>query len=61
MIGFSAFISPSFARTANTPAMDAITPMARAASGKTKPSAGLRPTALNAATPKMIEATSVTS
>ena len=61
LIGLSAFISPSRARTANTPAIDAITPIARAASGKTKPSAGFKPIELNAATPRMIEATSVTS
>ena len=61
LIGFNAFSSPSFARTANTPAIEAITPMARAASGNTKPRAGLRPIELNAATPRMIEATSVTS
>ena len=61
LIGFNALVSPSFARTANTPAMDAITPIARAASGNTKPSAGLSPTELNAATPRMIDATRVTS
>ncbi len=61
LIGFRALVSPSLAFTANTPAIDANTPMARAASGKMRPSAGLAPTELNAATPRMIEATRVTS
>jgi len=46
---------------ANTPTMDASTPIARAASGKMRPRAGLAPMDLNAATPRMIDATSVTS
>ena len=61
LIGFRALVSPSFAFTAYTPAMDASTPMARAASGKTRPRAGLAPTAAKPATPRMIEATRVTS
>ena len=61
LIGFRALVSPSLAFTANTPAIEAMTPMARAASGNTRPRAGLTPTELKAATPRMIEATSVTS
>ena len=61
LIGFRALVSPSRACTANTPTIEATTPMARAATGNTRPRAGLAPTALNAATPRMIEATSVTS
>jgi hypothetical protein len=61
LIGLRAFVSPSLALTANTPAIDATTPIARAASGNTRPRAGLAPTELNAATPRMIEATRVTS
>ncbi|CAB4670779.1 unannotated protein [freshwater metagenome] len=61
LIGLSASVSSGFAFTANTPKIDAITPIARAASGNTSPIAGLRPIELNAATPRMMEATSVTS
>ena len=61
LIGFRAFVSPGLALTANTPTIEASTPMARAASGKTRPSAGLAPIELKAATPRMIEATRVTS
>ena len=61
LIGLRAFVSPSLAFTANTPAIEATTPMARAASGNIRPSAGFMPTELKAATPRMIEATSVTS
>ena len=61
LIGAIADLSLSVARTANTPQIDASTPMARAASGKMSPSAGLRPIDWNAATPRMIDATSVTS
>ena len=61
LIGLSALVSPCLARTANTPAIEASTPMARAPSGKTRPRAGLAPMELKAATPRMIEATSVTS
>ena len=60
-MGFKASVSSSLAFTAKTPAIEAITPMARAAKGNTKPRAGLRPIELNAATPRMIEATKVTS
>ena len=60
-MGLRALVSPGRARTENTPAIDASTPMARTPSGKTSPSAGLAPMELNAATPRMIEATSVTS
>ena len=41
LIGAIADLSLSVARTANTPTIDASTPMARAASGKMRPSAGL--------------------
>ena len=61
LIGAIADLSLSVARTANTPTIDASTPMARAASGKTRPSAGFSPIDWNAATPRMIDATSVTS
>ena len=61
LIGFSALVSPSLALTAKTPKIDATTPMARAATGKTNPSAGFAPIERNAATPRMIEATRVTS
>ena len=60
-MGFSAFVSPSSALTAYTPAIDATTPTARAATGKTSPSAGLAPIAAKAGTPRMIDATRVTS
>ena len=60
-MGLRAFVSPGRARTANTPTIEASTPMARAARGKTRPRAGLAPIELKAATPRMIEATSVTS
>ena len=49
------------ARTAYTPKMEATTPMARAATGNTRPSAGFMPIERKAATPRMIDATSVTS
>ena len=61
LIGLRALVSPSLAFTAKMPTIEAITPMARAASGKMRPSAGLAPIELNAATPRMIEATRVTS
>ncbi len=61
LIGRSALVSPGRALTAKTPAIEATTPMARAASGKIRPSAGLAPIELKAATPRMIDATSVTS
>ena len=61
LIGAIADLSLSVARTANTPTIDASTPMARAASGKMRPSAGFMPIDWNAATPRMIDATSVTS
>ncbi len=57
-------LSLSVARTANTPTIDASTPMARQPSGKIEPSAHCRVDGQiewNAATPRMIEATSVTS
>ena len=54
-------LSLSVARTANTPTIDASTPIARAASGKIRPSAGFMWIEANAATPRMIDATSVTS
>ena len=44
-----------------TPAIDASTLMARHATGKIRPSAGLAPIESNAATPRMIDATRVTS
>ncbi len=61
LIGRRALVSPGRALTAKTPAIEAMTPMARAARGKIRPSAGLAPIELNAATPRMIDATSVTS
>ena len=61
LIGLRALVSPSLAFTAKTPTIEASTPMARAASGKTRPRAGLAPIELKAATPRMIEATRVTS
>ncbi len=61
LIGAIADWSCSVARTVNTPAIDASTPTARATSGKIRPSAGFMPIELNAATPRMIDATSVTS
>ena len=61
LIGRRALVSSALALTANTPAIEAMTPIARAASGKMRPSAGFMPIALNAATPRMIEATRVTS
>ena len=61
LIGLRAFVSPSLALTAYTPTIEAMTPMARAASGNTRPRAGLAPMAAKAGTPRMIEATRVTS
>ena len=61
LIGAIALLSLSVARTVKTPTIDASTPTARATSGKMRPSAGLAPIESNAATPRMIEATSVTS
>ena len=61
LIGFMASVSPSLARTAYTPAMEAMTPIARAATGNTRPRAGFAPAAWKAGTPRMIEATRVTS
>ena len=62
LIGAIADLSLSVARTANTPTIDASTPMARAASGKIEPERrGCAPIDWNAATPRMIDATSVTS
>ncbi len=61
LIGAMADLSLSVARTAKTPTIDASTPIARAATGKIRPSAGLAPIEANAATPRMIDATSVTS
>ena len=60
-MGLRALVSPGLALTANTPAIEASTPMARTPSGNTRPRAGLAPMELKAATPRMIEATSVTS
>ena len=45
LIGRNALVSPSLARTAYTPAIEATTPTARAARGKTNPSAGFAPIA----------------
>ena len=61
LMGLSALVSPGLARTAKTPAIEASTPMARTPSGNTRPRAGLAPMELKAATPRMIEATRVTS
>ena len=61
LIGFRASVSPSLAFTAYTPKMEAMTPMARAASGNTRPRAGFRPAAAKAGTPRMMAATRVTS
>ncbi len=65
LIGAIADLSFSVARTANTPTIDASTPTARAASGNSAPAAhnsGLcGKIAWNAGTPRMIDATSVTS
>ncbi len=61
LIGAIADLSFSVARTANTPTIEASTPIARAASGNTSPSAGFMPIDANAATPRMIDATRVTS
>ena len=43
LIGAIADLSSSVARTMNTPTIDASTPMARAITGKIRPSAGLAP------------------
>ncbi len=61
LIGAMAVRSRSVARTANTPAIEASTPMARTITGKINPSTGLAPIEANAATPRMIDATRVTS
>ena len=61
LIGLRALVSPSLARTAYTPKIEATTPMARAATGNTRPSAGFMSIERNAATPRMIDATRVTS
>ena len=61
LIGAIALRSRSVARTEKTPMIEASTPIARAATGKMRPSAGLAPIELKAATPRMIEATRVTS
>ena len=65
LIGDMADLSYSFADTAKTPTIDASTPMARQPSGKMAPAAQ-RPgrsgkMAWNAGTPRMIDATRVTS
>ena len=65
LMGAIADLSLSVARTANTPTIDASTPRARAPSGNSAPAAH-RPgwsgkIEANAGTPRMIEATSVTS
>ena len=65
LMGAIADLSLSVARTANTPTIDASTPRALAASGNRAPAAH-RPgwsgkIDVNAGTPRMIEATSVTS
>ena len=62
LMGAIADLSFSVARTEKTPAMEASTPMARAATGKIMPTTGLSsPIDSKAATPRMIEATRVTS
>ena len=61
LIGAMADLSRSVARTWNTPTIEARTPMARITTGNTSPRAGLAPIELKAATPRMIEATRVTS
>ncbi len=62
LIGAMADLSFSVARTANTPTIEASTPMARAATGKIRPTTGFStPMDSKAATPRMIEATRVTS
>ena len=61
LMGAMADLSFSVAFTANTPTIDASTPMARAMTGKMRPRAGLAPIDRKAATPRMIEATRVTS
>src|SRR6185436_17266635 len=65
LIGAIADLSLSFAFTTNTPTIDASTPTERAASGNSAPIAhswGLSgKIAANAGTPRMIDATSVTS
>ena len=60
-MGASALRSPSRALTRLTPTIDASTPTARAMSGKMRPRTGLAPIDWKAATPRMIDATSVTS
>src|SRR5437899_1920831 len=65
LIGAIALLSLSVARTENTPTIDASTPMARAPSGNSAPAAHSAgwcgKIAANAGTPRMIDATSVTS
>src|SRR4029079_2284807 len=65
LIGAIAVLSLSVARTANTPTIDASTPIARAPSGNRAPAAHNSgrsgKIAANAGTPRMIDATSVTS
>ena len=51
-MGLSALVSPGLACTANTPTIEASTPMARTPSGNTRPRAGLAPMELKAATPE---------
>ncbi len=60
-MGARADLSLSVAFTANTPTIEASTPMARTIRGKMRPRAGLAPIERKAATPRMIEATRVTS
>ncbi len=61
LIGAIAVRSLGVARTMKTPAIDARTPMALATTGNTRPRAGLAPIESKAATPRMIDATRVTS
>src|SRR2546421_3761616 len=61
LMGAMAERSVPLARTAYTPTIEASTPMARAISGKRTPRAGFSPIERNAAYPRMIEATRVTS
>ena len=65
LIGAIADLSLSVARTVNTPTIDASTPSARAPSGNSAPAAHSSgrsgKIAWNAGTPRMIDATSVTS
>ncbi len=61
LMGLRALVSPSLALTAKTPTIEASTPTARQATGKMRPRAGLAPIDRKAATPRMMEATRVTS